>query len=112
MLARERERRGERERGVGARERGKQREERVKPNQGEAGERNGWVTRMRLQPDQHFCVCKSGAQSVQPMALAADSLCVCVLERVTEGVWITAVKPGRQSVTAHLFPFSAIVLST
>ncbi len=70
------------------------------------GRGNSWVTRMKLQPGQHFCVCKSGIPCV------CVCVCVCTLETELKGFWITAVKPGRQSVSPHLFPFSAIALST
>lgn len=43
-----------------------------------------------------FCVC----------------VCVLVLEKELHGFWITAAKPECQSVSTHLFPFSAITLST
>lgn len=59
-----------------------------------------WVTRMKLQPGQHFSVCKSSV-----LSSLQHCECECIRERgLGFGGWITAVKPGCQSVTPHLFP--------
>lgn len=40
-----------------------------------------WFTRMKLQPGQHFCVCKSGVRSSLQHWLQPVCVCVCAVER-------------------------------